>query len=115
MATLESAVVMEDSLPYTEPPEWFFPVRHILGAVQLEAGELAAAQATYERDLELMVENGWGLRGLEKVLTLQGKTEQAQAVQDRFNAAWQNAEIDITGSVISRDENLLVESATGAE
>jgi len=62
-----------------------------------------------------MVENGWGLRGLEKVLTLQGKTEQAQAVQDRFNAAWQNAEIDITGSVISRDENLLVESATGAE
>ena len=115
MATLESAVVMEDSLPYTEPPEWFFPVRHILGAVQLEAGELAAAQATYERDLEIMVENGWGLRGLEKVLTLQGKTEQAQVVQDRFTAAWQHAEIDITGSVISRDENLLVESATGAE
>ena len=115
MATLESAVVMEDSLPYTEPPEWFFPVRHVLGAVQLEAGELAAAQATYERDLEIMVENGWGLRGLEKALTLQGKTEQAQAVQDRFNAAWQNAEIDITGSVISKDENLLVESATGAE
>jgi len=40
---------------------------------------------------------------------------QAQAVQDRFNAAWQNAEIDITGSVISKAENLLVESTTGAE
>ena len=100
MATLARAVEMEDALPYSEPPEWFYPVRHALGEVQIEAGDYEAAQATYEKDLEIMVENGWALRGLVKALTLQGKTEQAQEAQNRFDAAWKNAEIDIAGSVI---------------
>lgn len=115
MTTLESAVVMEDALPYSEPPEWFFPVRHVLGAVQLEAGEFKAAEATYERDLQIMVENGWALSGLAKALTLQGKTEEAQAAQDRFDAAWANAEIDITGSVIAADDPLMSVSHTGSK
>jgi tetratricopeptide (TPR) repeat protein len=103
MSTLKAAVVMEDALPYSEPPEWFFPVRHALGAVQMEAGEYEAAEATYQRDLETMVENGWALRGLEAALTSQGKNEAAEAVQTRFEDAWKNAEIDITGSVIAED------------
>jgi hypothetical protein len=94
---------MEDALPYSEPPEWFFPVRHALGAVQMEAGEYEAAEATYQRDLGIMVENGWALRGLEAALTSQGKNEAAEAVQTRFEDAWKNAEIDITGSVIAED------------
>jgi tetratricopeptide (TPR) repeat protein len=101
IATFESAVVMEDALPYSEPPEWFYPVRHALGAVQIETGDYAAAEATYQRDLEIMVENGWALRGLTQALTLQGKTEQAAAAQSRFDAAWANAEIELAGSVIS--------------
>jgi tetratricopeptide (TPR) repeat protein len=103
MSTLKAAVVMEDALPYSEPPEWFFPVRHALGAVQMEAGEYEAAEATYQRDLGIMVENGWALRGLEAALTSQGKNEAAEAVQTRFEDAWKNAEIDITGSVIAED------------
>jgi len=114
IATLESAVVMEDALPYSEPPEWFFPVRHALGAVQISAGEFAAAEATYRRDLEIMVENGWALRGLTEALTLQGKTEKAQLVQSRFESAWKNAEIDITGSVISTDNSLMNASPTAS-
>jgi tetratricopeptide (TPR) repeat protein len=103
ISTLEAAVAMEDALPYSEPPEWFFPVRHALGAVQISAGDFEAAEATYRRDLEKMVENGWALRGLVKALTLQGETEAAQTVQHRFEAAWSNAEIEIAGSVISSD------------
>lgn len=107
MTTLKSAVAMEDALPYSEPPEWFFPVRHVLGAVQIEAGEFADAEATYERDLEIMVENGWALRGLAESLSRQGKTEQAAAAQSRFDAAWANADIDITGSVVATDVPLM--------
>jgi len=103
ISTLESAVAMEDALPYSEPPEWFFPVRHALGALQISAGDFKAAEATYRRDLEIMVENGWALRGLAKALTLQGETEAALAVQHRFEEAWSNAEIEIAGSVISSD------------
>ena len=34
---LEDAVSTEDELSYNEPPDWFFPARHILGAILLEA------------------------------------------------------------------------------
>lgn len=107
ISLFETAVVMEDSLPYTEPPEWYFPVRHALGAVQIAAGEYAAAEATYQRDLEIMVENGWALRGLAEALVLQGKTEEAKKVKTRFDAAWKHAEIDISGSIISADDTQL--------
>jgi tetratricopeptide (TPR) repeat protein len=103
IATLETAVSMEDALQYSEPPEWFFPVRHSLGALQISAGDYKAAEATYRQDLEIMVENGWALRGLVKALTLQGKTEAAQSVQLRFDDAWSKAEIEIAGSVISSE------------
>lgn len=100
---LETAVAMEDALPYSEPPEWYFPVRHKLGAVQLKAKDYAAAEATYERDLQIMVENGWALRGLLEALRLQGKMSQAEAVEQRFEAAWQHADIELTSSVLSGD------------
>lgn len=100
IAALEAAVAMEDALSYSEPPEWFFPVRHSLGAVQISAGDYKAAEATYRQDLEIMVENGWALRGLVKALTLQGETAAAQAIQRRFEAAWSHAEIELAGSVI---------------
>ena len=103
IATLEAAVAMEDALAYSEPPEWFFPVRHSLGAIQISAGDYKAAEATYRQDLEIMVENGWALRGLVKALTLQGETAAALAVQRRFEDAWSHAEIEIAGSVISSE------------
>ena len=107
ISILQSAVEMEDSLPYTEPPEWYFPVRHALGALQISAGEYAAAEATYQKDLEIMVENGWALRGLIEALTLQGKTDQANDAKRRFDEAWKHAEITITGSIISKDSAML--------
>jgi hypothetical protein len=113
ISIFKTAVEMEDSLPYTEPPEWYFPVRHALGAVQISAGEFAAAEATYQRDLEIMVENGWALRGLEKALTLQGKTEEAKNVKSRFEAAWKHAEINISGSLITADDAMLSASNSG--
>lgn len=105
--TLQAAVIMEDSLPYTEPPEWYFPVRHMLGAIQISAGDYAAAEATYQRDLEIMVENGWALRGLTEALILQGRIDEANAVKVRFDEAWKHADITISGSVISTNDALL--------
>ncbi len=103
IATYESAVVLEDALPYSEPPEWYFPVRHKLGHAQLQAEDYAAAEATYKRDLELMVDNGWALRGLEEALVKQGKDAEAKLVQVRFNEAWQHADTRLTGSILSGD------------
>ncbi|MEM7221309.1 MAG: hypothetical protein AAF515_23325 [Pseudomonadota bacterium] len=99
-ATLGEAVAKEDALPYTEPPEWFHPVRHTLGEVQLAAGKPGAAEVTYREDLKIMPRNGWALRGLVNALEAQGKHAEADATRAAFEDAWQHAEIEIEGSRI---------------
>ncbi|MEE4360007.1 MAG: hypothetical protein V2I63_00635 [Pseudomonadales bacterium] len=100
LAVLAEGVALEDALPYNEPPDWYYPVRHSLGAVQLEAGRAAEAEATYRADLALMPENGWALRGLELALRAQGRDQEADAVAERFAAAWAHADVDIAASRI---------------
>ena len=100
IATFAEAVKLEDALPYTEPPEWFFPARHSLGELQIAAGDLTGAEQTYREDLRLMPENGWALKGLANALQAQGKTREAAGVQKRFDKAWQHAEVKIKGSRI---------------
>jgi hypothetical protein len=100
IAKLERAVVLEDALPYTEPPDWYYPARHSLGAIQLAAGDAAGAEQTYRDDLAIMPENGWALIGLEQALRDQGRDDDADAVRRRFEIAWQYADIEINASRI---------------
>lgn len=100
IAKLEEAVALEDALPYNEPPNWYYPARHSLGAMQLAAGEPAAAEQTYRQDLAVMPENGWALIGLEQALRDQGDTAAADEVQSRFRTAWRHADVNITASRI---------------
>ena len=50
-AHLRTAVEREDGLPYDEPWGWMQPARHALGALLLEQGEVAEAEAVYRADL----------------------------------------------------------------
>ncbi|MCE2559713.1 MAG: hypothetical protein J4F98_14230, partial [Acidobacteria bacterium] len=61
---MRSAVALQDSLRYAEPPAFHYPVRHSLGAVLLEAGQASEAEAVYRQDLEHNPHNGWSLFGL---------------------------------------------------
>ena len=97
---LLAAVEMEDALPYNEPPDWFFPVRHLLGELQLSMRDPIAAEATYRADLAVMPENGWALRGLVNALEAQGKSAAAQAAMQRFNTAWEHADVVLERSTI---------------
>jgi hypothetical protein len=97
---LAAAVAAEDALNYTEPPDWFYPARHSLGFAQLAAGRPADAEATYRADLAIMPENGWALIGLEQALRTQQRVEEADAVRQRFEAAWRHADITIGASRI---------------
>ena len=97
---LEEAVRLEDALPYTEPPDWYYPARHSLGAIQLAAGDPEGAEQTYRDDLAIMKENGWALIGLEQALRAQSRHDEADAVRGRFEIAWQHADVEITASRI---------------
>jgi len=95
---LERAVRLQDSLPYNEPPDWYFPVRHYLGAVLLEAGYPEEAEVVYWQDLSKNRENGYALFGLTRALEAQNKTNQLTDVQSRFQRAWADADIELTSS-----------------
>jgi len=95
---LARAVRLEDSLPYSEPPEWYFPVRHVLGAVLLEAGYPEEAEVIYWTDLQRNPENGYALFGLEQSLRAQGEDEAGEAAAVRFEKAWVNADTTLTSS-----------------
>ncbi len=95
---LQEAIAIEDKLNYNEPPDWFFSVRHHLGAVLLKAGKYVEAEQVYNRDLKTWRENGWALIGLYNALLLQKKETEAQKVKSAFEEAWRYADFRITSS-----------------
>jgi hypothetical protein len=96
--TLTVAVEQEDRLAYDEPSNWFFPVRHLLGAELLAAGKSAAAESVYREDLRRNPDNGWSLFGLAQALRAQHRTREAMQVEARFKQAWQHADVTLTSS-----------------
>lgn len=97
---LNQAVAFEDKLRYSEPPDWFVPVRHSLGAVLLRDNQAAAAEAVYREDLRRWPENGWSLYGLAKAVKAQGKTEDFRQIEERFNTVWKYADTKIFSSCL---------------
>jgi tetratricopeptide (TPR) repeat protein len=95
---LNEAVAIEDTLPYDEPPAWHWPTRQALGAMLLDAGKPADAEAAYSAELRRNPENGWSLHGLERALRAQGRKADAKGAAERFARAWVNADIDLSSS-----------------
>ncbi len=95
---LKEAVDMEDNLNYDEPPDWFFSVRHHLGAILIADGQFAEAEKIYRRDLQIWKKNGWALKGLYNALALQHKNSEAQLIQKEFEKAWKYSDIKIESS-----------------
>jgi tetratricopeptide (TPR) repeat protein len=90
-----AAVRIQDVLPYMEPPYWYYPARQSLGAALMTDGRDAEAEAIYREDLDYFAENGWSLHGLAQSLRAQGRTEEANNVQWRFERAWQHADVQL--------------------
>jgi tetratricopeptide (TPR) repeat protein len=96
---LRLAVAQEDSLHYDEPPTWYWPVRHALGAALLADGRAQEAEAVYREDLRRHPDNGWSLLGLTKALRAQGLTTEAAVADERFRKAWSDADVQLAASV----------------
>ena len=95
---LERAVRLEDALVYSEPSDWYFPVRHILGAALLDAGLPAEAEMVYWEDLRRNPKNGYSLFGLKQSLIAQGNEEVAAVIDMRLQEAWKDADVALTSS-----------------
>jgi tetratricopeptide (TPR) repeat protein len=95
---LREAVRLEDELAYDEPADWFFPVRHLLGAELMRSGKAAEAELTYREDLKRNPGNGWALYGLTQALKAEGRSTDARAAEAEFRKAWRYATISIGAS-----------------
>ena len=96
----EEAVSLQDALPYTEPPFWYYPTRQSLGAALLASNRLAEAQAVFEEDLEQYPMNGWSMFGLAEALRRQGDEMGAEKMTARFETVWQFADVSLATSIL---------------
>lgn len=83
-ASLEKAAVLQDRLPYMEPPYWYYPVHRSLGAARFLSGDLAAAERELQASLRAAPNDAWALWGLSEVYRKQGKADAAAEVERRL-------------------------------
>jgi len=96
----EEAVALQDALPYTEPPFWYYPTRQSLGAALLASDRVAEAQAVFEKDLAQYPMNGWAMFGLAEALRRQGDAAGAEKIRARFETVWQFADVSLATSIL---------------
>ena len=90
---LREAVVIQDSLKYGEPPDWFFPVRESLGGVLLMSGDAKGAEKVFREDLVIHPRNPRSLYGLHQTLKAQGRSYDAGFVEKQFHNSWKGGEM----------------------
>ncbi|HEX6519480.1 MAG TPA: hypothetical protein VF070_05615, partial [Streptosporangiaceae bacterium] len=110
---LSGAIDLDDTLPYDEPWGWMQPTRHAYGALLLEQGRVAEAEAVYRADLGLddtlprpaqHPGNVWALHGLHECLMRLGKTGEARIIAQQLKIAAALADVPIGSSCFCRLE-----------
>ena len=84
----EAAVALEDTLAYSEPPNWYYPTRQSLGASLALAGDLDEAEKVLRVSLQRWPNNGWALYGLAHIYEQRGNRADARAAKRLFKKAW---------------------------
>ncbi len=82
------AVAIEATIPYQEPPYWYFPVRQSLGAALLAAGQKQAARDAFRGALVQSPNNAWALYGLAQTEASLGNGLEAAAARRSLAKAW---------------------------
>jgi tetratricopeptide (TPR) repeat protein len=95
IALLQKAVAVQDSLKYSEPEDWFFPVRESLGAALLVNNDAAGAEKVFREDLDRHPRNPRSLFGLEQALKAQNRDYDAGFVQKQFQASWKGGPVQL--------------------
>ena len=88
IAEFEAAASIEKTLPYMEPPFWYYPVGQSLGAVLLLAGKTERAEKVFRESLEAAPNNGWACFGLLEVHKKRGDAEQQSVYEARLARSW---------------------------
>src|SRR5262249_8202930 len=110
-AHLRRSVELAAARPYDEPWGWMQPTRHAIGALLLEQGRVAEAEAIYRSDLGLdgklsracqHPDNLWSLHGLHECLTRRGERVEAPLIKQRLDLALARSQVPVHASCFLR-------------
>jgi len=82
------AAVIQDRLPYMEPPYWYYPVHQSLGAALMAQGKPMEAAAAFREALQRSPNNGWAAAGLLRAAQAQGDQKVAEEAQALLQKNW---------------------------
>lgn len=82
------AIAIKDTIPYMEPPFWYYPVQQSLGASLYRLGDLKAARQAFMEALAQAPNNGWALYGLARTQRTMGDRSGAAASEAALTNAW---------------------------
>lgn len=82
------AAEMQKSVPYNEPPYWYYPVNQSLGAALFEAGRLEDAKAAFQAALFEAPNSALALFGLARTEARLGNHRERLASERAFAAVW---------------------------
>ncbi|QZD93540.1 tetratricopeptide repeat protein [Qipengyuania xiapuensis] len=85
----ELAESIEATIPYSEPPFWYYPVAQSRGAALYKMGRYEEAVAAFRKALFLAPNNGWALYGLSKAQAAAGNRMEARAASAKLDEIWQ--------------------------
>jgi tetratricopeptide (TPR) repeat protein len=88
VASFEAAALLQEGLPYMEPPYWYYPVRQSLGAALLAMGRPEEAREAFEAALRRAPNNGWAIYGLKAAAEAKGDSAAATAAETRLARTW---------------------------
>ena len=84
----QAAAGVQDSIPYMEPPFWYYPVRQSLGAALLKAGRAKEAADQFRAALEGARKSAWALFGLREAAKATGDSATEQEAADALAKTW---------------------------
>jgi len=82
------AASSQDTIPYMEPPFWYYPVRQSLGAALLKSGDAQGAQKEFEAALDRSRDSAWALYGLEQAAKASGDTATESKAAAGIASSW---------------------------
>ncbi|MBX7533088.1 tetratricopeptide repeat protein [Qipengyuania sp. 1XM1-15A] len=85
----ELAESIEATIPYSEPPFWYYPVAQSRGAALYKMGRHEEAVAAFRKALFQAPNNGWALYGLSKAQAAAGNRMEARAAKAKLDEIWQ--------------------------
>lgn len=83
-----SAQAIERTIPYSEPPFWYYPIAQSLGASLFKAGKYEEARNAFRQALFQAPNSGWALYGLQQTEVKLGHALEARAAAVALEKAW---------------------------